>query len=129
MADPPTLRELIPAWRARAAELRAWAAAEGAAVALEHAADELAGALRAEADAPLTLGEASRESGYAVETLAKLLREGRIPNAGRKHAPRIRRGDLPLKINSALQARHQTGRVVDARRRMAAAVAHSSNGD
>ncbi len=46
--------ELSAAWRARAAELRRWAAAEGAARALEAAADELAEALRAETEELLT---------------------------------------------------------------------------
>jgi hypothetical protein len=45
----------------------------------------------------LTLAEAARESGYSAAHLARLLDEGRIANAGRKRAPRIKRGDLPKK--------------------------------
>lgn len=45
----------------------------------------------------LTLQEAARESGYSVDYLGEMLREGRIANAGRKHSPRIRRADLPKK--------------------------------
>lgn len=88
---------LPDAWRERAADLRKWAAAEGAACALEVAADELEGALRAAADEPLTLAKAGEESGYSVRRLRELIADGTIPQAGRKGAPRIRRGDLPTR--------------------------------
>src|SRR5262245_23433817 len=89
---------LLPgAWRTRAEELRKWAAAEGAAVALEQAAIELEAALRIRDDEPLTLQEAAAESGFNPESLGRLVREKRIANAGRPNAPRIRRGDLPKK--------------------------------
>lgn len=48
-------------------------------------------------DQALTLTDASRESGYSVDHLGLLIRQGIIPNAGRPHAPRIRRRDLPRK--------------------------------
>jgi hypothetical protein len=53
----------------------------------------------------LTLREAARESGYSVDHLARLVREGTIPNAGRPRAPRISRKDLPRKASS-LPGRH-----------------------
>jgi len=45
----------------------------------------------------LTLREAAAECGYSVEHLARLIRQGRLPNAGRRHAPRLRRSDLPTR--------------------------------
>jgi hypothetical protein len=36
-------------------------------------------------------------SGYSADHLGELVREGKIPNAGRKNAPLIRRLDLPMK--------------------------------
>lgn len=45
----------------------------------------------------MTLAEAWCASVLSVETLGRLIRKGRLPNAGRKFAPRIHRGDLPLR--------------------------------
>ncbi len=43
----------------------------------------------------LTLPEAARETGYTVDHIGRLVREGRLTNAGRHHAPRVIRGELP----------------------------------
>lgn len=48
-------------------------------------------------DETLTLANASRESGYSADHLGLLIRQGKIPNAGRPNAPRLRRRDLPRK--------------------------------
>ena len=45
----------------------------------------------------LDLQQAATESGYPVNTLGRMVREGRIENAGRKNAPRIKRSDVPRK--------------------------------
>lgn len=58
---------------------------------------------RAEANELLNLQEAARESGYSADHLGRLVRDGRIRNAGRPNAPRVRRGELPRKA-SALRA-------------------------
>ena|SRR5579883_303721 len=92
--------ELLPqAWRQRAADLRhlAGAAVEGAAHAYEVAADELEAALRLVSDELLTLPKAADISGYSPEHPGRLVRSGQIRNYGRRHSPRIRRGDLPVK--------------------------------
>lgn len=46
-------------------------------------------------DTLLTLREAAGRSGYSVDHLARLVRQGSILNAGKKHAPRVRLADLP----------------------------------
>jgi hypothetical protein len=89
------LTALASQWRDRAGQLRAWAGADGAAKAWEAAASELEAAVREAAGETLSLSEAARESGYAARTLRQMVAEGRVPNAGRKNAPRIRRADLP----------------------------------
>ena len=45
----------------------------------------------------LSLGQAAAESGYSRDHIARLIRGGAIPNAGRPRSPRVRRADLPLK--------------------------------
>jgi hypothetical protein len=68
------LRDLATAWRATAVNLCRYGA---------------------EQDCPLTLAAAAAESGLSVDHLGKLIRDGTIPNAGRKGAPRIRSADVP----------------------------------
>jgi hypothetical protein len=100
--SPITPSDLPAQWRGRAADLRRWAAAEGAAVALERAADELEASLRSASDETLTLAEAARESGYSADHIGREVARGHIPNAGRRHAPRVRRADLPRKPGALL---------------------------
>jgi hypothetical protein len=94
---------LVSKWTDRARRLREWAAAEEAARAWESAARELQLALEDESDELLNLQQASAASGYSPEHLGRLVRQGRIPNAGRMNAPRIRFGDLPQKPGRARQ--------------------------
>lgn len=61
------------------------------------AAETVEASIRAWQQEALTLEEAARESGYSADYLGEMVREGRIANAGRKNAPRIRRADLPKK--------------------------------
>jgi hypothetical protein len=50
-------------------------------------------------DELLTLDAATTESGYSAERLRHLVADGAVPNAGRRGAPRVRRGDLPKRAN------------------------------
>ena len=92
----PSTTDLPALWRSRAGELRRYGADPQALMA-ERLADELDAALRRHDDELLTLDQAAQESGYNAESLGRLVRERRIPNAGRPRAPRIRRADLPHK--------------------------------
>ncbi len=67
------------------------------AIAYETCAAALEEALASEGDVALTLRQAAEESGYSADHLGRLIRDGEIPNAGRPGAPRIARGDLPIK--------------------------------
>ena len=88
----------LPAvWRAEAVARRRISAIDPVADTLEYCARALEDRDRTRADELLTYQEAARESGYHADTLGHLVREGKIPNATRKGAPRIRRGDLPRK--------------------------------
>ncbi len=86
---------LPSSWRARAEQLRPYSAS--AATAFEQAAIELEQSLGAEANRTLTLREAAERSGYTPDHLRRLIRQNQLANVGRKHAPRVRLGDLPIK--------------------------------
>jgi hypothetical protein len=45
----------------------------------------------------VTLTEAAHLGGYSVDRLQKLVAGGEIENVGKKHRPRIRRSDVPMK--------------------------------
>ncbi len=116
--EPAGVRSLPALWRQRAVELRPFA--EAAARAFEVAAEDLAAALVTADDRVLTLREASRESGYSADHLARLVRDGTIPNAGRRHAPRIRSADLPRRAPVAGQSRSGYDPAADARELLSA---------
>lgn len=71
----------------------------------------------ADDDELLTLTEASARSGLSEEHLGRLVREGKVPNAGRKGRPRVRAGDLPRRAlrSFATRARAAYDPTADAR--------------
>ena len=95
----PSVEALPANWRRRAKALRRYAS-ESPAVALERCAAELEDTIRERDETTLSLVEAARESGYSADHLGRLVRDGRIPNAGRPGAPRIARRDLPRKAQT-----------------------------
>ena len=102
----PSLNALSTTWRARASELRTWAAADGPARALEQCAEQLDRALQITESEVLTIGQAALESGYSTEQLRRLIRQGRLPNSGRSGSPRLRRADLPRRTQSRIVGRN-----------------------
>ena len=86
--------DLPPKWRSDARFFRDHDQTS-VAVAYERCVDALEEGLRQEGETALTLAEAAEESGYSVDHLSRLLREGKIQNAGRRGAPRIAARDLP----------------------------------
>lgn len=57
----------------------------------------------------LDLQEAARESGYSPDHLGRLIRTGRLPNAGKRNAPKIRRADLPRRPEVAAREAQDNG--------------------
>ena len=94
------MEDLPATWRKQAKTLRHYGG-ETPAVALESCAEQLEAALQERDEATLTLRDAARESGYSTEHLGRLVRDGKIPNAGRPGAPRIARMHLPRKTRAA----------------------------
>ena len=89
--------EGLPAdWRGKAKALRRYGS-ETAALVLDLCADDLETTIRERDETTLSLVEAARESGYSKDHLGRLVRDGKIPNAGRPNAPRIARIHLPRK--------------------------------
>jgi hypothetical protein len=88
-SGPPT--ELPAYWRMRAEKLRAWGAAEAAAL-FGSVAQELEHVARGWEDELLTRSQAARECPkITADYVGKLQREGRLPDRG---GGMVRRGDL-----------------------------------
>jgi len=90
---------LVARWRAEAEVLRR-RGAESLAALLAGCADELAEWAKAHELEALTLEQAAVESGYSYSALQHMVAERRIKNAGTQHRPRIRRNDLPRKVQT-----------------------------
>ena len=94
--EPASVEGLPADWRKQAKALRRYGG-ETPAVAIERCADDLEATLVERDETTLSLVEAARESGYSRDHLGRLVRDGKIPNAGRPNAPRIARRHLPRK--------------------------------
>jgi hypothetical protein len=93
----PTDDDVIARWEQRQRDwARHKAQVDGVSVCDEVLADLRAMAADPE-QPPLTLTEAASLSGYTREHLGRLVRQGKIENAGGPNAPRIRLKDLPRK--------------------------------
>ena len=81
------------------------------------AAVELDRALRVLGEETLTLVEAAALCGYSSDHLGSLVCKGKLPNYGRKNAPRILRSDLPAKTSASpgRPQRNAAGDIVDVR--------------
>lgn len=88
------ISDLSAQWRDEAALFRRRGLNQAADLTESHAA-ELEAAVREYEQFTLTLKDAAEESGYSASHLSRLVREGKIPNAGRANAPRIAREHLP----------------------------------
>ena len=119
---------ILEKWGAEAEALRRLGAHVDGAKLIEAILADLQYLARSSDGEALTLLEASRESGYSPEHLGRLLREGTIPNAGRKNAPRILRRHLPYKPG-ALRGDASIPRLVGATPGQIARAVVTSSGD
>lgn len=102
MSTGTGLRALVRRFREDAEKLREYRDERMALICEQHA-EAVLRAIEQEEDQLLNLQEAAAVSGYDADHLGRLVREGAIPNAGRKFAPAIRRGDLPVKPGVATE--------------------------
>jgi hypothetical protein len=102
MNPPEHIDQLIQHWTERQAEWsRFRVQVDGATLAGEIVGD-LESLAKADGTEELTLTAASALSGYSSDHLSRLIRDGTLPNAGRKGAPRIRRADLPIRPGAGI---------------------------
>lgn len=87
---------LADVWRQQVAVLRKRGDDRGATVMMGML-DELSDALAASGEEVISLREAAGISGYSTSHLARMIREGDLPNAGRPNSPKLRRADVPMK--------------------------------
>lgn len=95
-----SLEDFVAKWTGEANVMRNRGALVNGAALLEEVLHDFDAATSDYQSQPLTLSNAARESGYSVDYLGRLVREGQIPNAGRPNAPKIRRSDLPRKASN-----------------------------
>lgn len=94
-AQPPRslMQAVVELWTT-AAFLRDEMQDDTRSAALTWAAETVQGAMRAEEDALLTVGEAAAVSGANVGAVRRALASGALVNFGERYRPRVRRGDL-----------------------------------
>src|SRR5688572_23117786 len=111
-----TPTEIIDRWTARRDELRRLnASVDGAALCDELLAD-LKSVAADPAQKPVTVRQAAQLSGYSEDHIGRLVRDGKLQNVGRKHAPRVLPSELPkrAKIQLAASSRAPYNPVADA---------------
>jgi hypothetical protein len=91
--------EFVTKWTTEAEVMRQRGVLVNGALLLEEILRDFDAVTRGRAGELLTLTDGAAESGYSAEYLGTLIRQGKIQNAGRPHAPRIRRQDLPRKAS------------------------------
>jgi hypothetical protein len=92
-----TRTEFLTRWQTRREDLRRLHALVDGAALIDQLLADLADLFQDEGDVDLTLADAAARSGYSRDHLARLVRQHRIPNSGRRGAPRVRLRDLPLR--------------------------------
>ena len=102
IASPHAFRAFRERWLTRRDELRRLHALVDGATLCDELLAELDQIADNGANELLPLHRAAAESGYSADHLGRLLRDGKLANAGRVNAPRIRRGDLPIKVRHAV---------------------------
>jgi hypothetical protein len=102
IASPRTFRAVRERWRIRRDELRRLHALADGATLCDELLVELDQLAADTTNELLSLHKAATESGYSADHLGRLVREGKLANAGRVNSPRIRRGDLPFKARHSV---------------------------
>jgi hypothetical protein len=97
--------ELRALWENRRKDYARTRAMVSGEVIAEEVLHDLATLCQREDNEAITLQEASVWSGYSSRHIGRLIREGKLDNVGRPNAPRVRRGQLPMKPGRLTSAR------------------------
>jgi hypothetical protein len=89
--------EILERWIARRDELERLHASVDGAKLCEDVVNDLEKLIVAREEATVTLTEAAEITGYSTDHLARLVKNGRIRNAGRKYRPLLMLRDLPVR--------------------------------
>jgi hypothetical protein len=105
-----TLEEFRSTWEQRRDDYARLRAQIDAAALIDQLLADLELVTRDQRASLLTLTQAARACGYSADHLGRLVRTGQLTNHGRRHAPRVRLGDLPQRIQrrSAVSGAAQT---------------------
>lgn len=96
-ATNPALSEVVTKWRREQHRFAGLGAMVDGSKLIDQLLHDIERATAMASEEAISLAAAAQESGYSSSHVARLIREGRIENVGRPHAPRVRRGDLPRK--------------------------------
>lgn len=91
------MSELVVTWQDRRAAMLQFGGLQDGTKIIDEMLADFEEVLRNTSDEVLNLTQAAAESGYTADHLGRLANEGKIVTVGRKHARKIRRGDLPRK--------------------------------
>lgn len=94
--------DFMTKWEMRRDELDRLHAHVDGAILCQEVLGDFAAVTSSQDEEHLTLREGAALSGYSADHLARLIRQGTLPNAGRRGAPRVRRGDLPRRPKAAV---------------------------
>jgi hypothetical protein len=119
-----TRDELLERWIARRDYFKRYGAVVDGARVLDECVGELEELFREQDSDLLSLTEAAEASGYSSDHLSRLVRQGQLPNMGRRHRPRVRRGDLPQKPH-ALRPKPPSPFLTGSKRQIAMSVVNS----
>lgn len=92
-----TLAELFLKWTARREEWGALSVSVSGAAIAEEVLSDITAASTAAGEVTVTPTEAAAATNYHPESIARLVRTGKVKNYGTKHRPRVRLSELPKK--------------------------------
>jgi acetyl-CoA acetyltransferase len=103
-----TPTEIRDRWLVRRDELRRLKASVDGAALCDELLSDLEAIVSGADETPITISKAAALSGFSADHIGRLVRDGKLKNVGRKHAPRVLASELP---------RRAAGQVAPARKR------------